>query len=454
MTRLLALCALALSQATASAPAQAQAVPFRLAAEGCPMAHCDPRMSDLAGSVSPSVASLVAIDSAASGGKYGLGCSSNLQIVACMLGGNVPGSSNFVVYDADGRRLWDDGGLLGATAWMSAPIVGSDGSVIAADQKWILRVNALGNTVLWKSRKPDSGNPISPVLVGSDTSMVFLATNTSSAGGVAELSVWDAATGAPLAHQPLVDQATGKVYVTRNTPAVRGNRAYVLAEAEADESDGRLYAVDICDGLDCGGRGTILPRWHFDFKGPSGASPLLIDRRLYFDGRPTAQIGSFMAVADDGTAPSLVWRRQFAGHFRASAAQDPRGGLWVAQGDAVLRLNANTGATDQTVVVGTAAGLGAGYRPASIITVSRSATDAVLLTLGMVAPNQGNAPSYVAALDVSSTPAGAALWSFRVAPNATSNLAAGQFPIAVSTSGARRIVFQGSNASTFFVGEP
>jgi hypothetical protein len=438
----------------AAAHQPAAAAGFVLAATGCAMAHCDSRMSDGAGTTSPAAIGWSHVDRTPIGGS-GLGCVSNLSTVACTYR-NDP-RSNLAVYDASGNRVWEDYGQLGSNAWMSVPFIGADGTIVAADENWVMRVDPATNTVLWKSAKVDTGLPINPVPIGSNRGMVFIATNTNSAGGTAEVSVWDVTTGALLSHQPIRDPATGRIYVTRNTVAVSGNRAYVLTNADGDPSDGRLYAIDVCGASDCGGRGTQTVSWHYDFKGPSGSSPLLIGKVLYFDGKPTKTSGSFMAVADHGTSASLLWTRSFHGTFNVSAAQDPRGGLWVhtwTGAEQLTRLNANTGNTAQQIVVSTALGLPSGYTANSVMTVGSSPTGAVLLTVGVYNPGIDGVPSYVAAIDVSSTPGGSAFWLYQIAPSASANTVTGQFPIVVDPNGARRVVFNGSKSSTFFIGEP
>jgi outer membrane protein assembly factor BamB len=273
----------------------------------------------------------------------------------------------------------------GVNAWFSAPFIGTDGTVVAADDHRVMRVDPATDTVLWKSAKLDSGIPISPAPIGSDLSMVLVATNTNAAGGTAEVSVWDVTTGVLLSHQPIRDPDIGRVYVARNTAAVRGNRAYVPTAADLDPADGRLYAIDVCNASDCGGRGTQSVSWHYDFKGPSGPNPLLIGNVLYFDGRPTRGTGSFMAVADRGVSAKRLWVKLFPSAFGVSAAQDPRGGFWVHSwngSELLMRLNADTGEIDQQVVVSTAFGLPPGYVAQSAATVGASAAGAVVLTIG------------------------------------------------------------------------
>lgn len=439
-------------------PAAAQAGPFVLPSQGCPMAHCDARMSDQARTRVPDVGQLVHLDPAQVGnGNWGLGCSSNLLLVACTLRGDPALQSNLVVYDADGRRIWEDGGLLGETAWMSVPLVGADGTVVAADRDHVLRADPASGRVLWMSAKPDPGDPISPVPAGSDGSLLFVATSRGG-DGVAELSVWDLPTGALLAHMPLADATTGRRYVTRNTPAVRGNRVYVLAESEPDADDGRLVAIDLCESSACGGRGQMSVGWSFSFKGPSGASPLVIGTRIFFDGRPTPRSGRLFALNDRGSAPRLLWQREFPSILTASAAQDPRGGLWLAPAGAahtLLRLNADTGATEQQVVLSEVLGLVPGYTMHSVLSVYRSAAGQPVLVGGLAHAADPTLPSLLAAIDVGAVPAGSALWSLVLAPDGQANSAASrQFPAVVTPGGARRIVFTGLRSGIHFVGMP
>jgi hypothetical protein len=436
--------------------AHADPGPFVLPGSGCPMAHCDARMSDTAGTSSPMVARRIAIDRSSAGAKGGLGCVSNLRLVACTSGASDASQPNLTVYDADGRRIWDDGGILGSTAWLSAPLISEAGHVIAADQDRLLRADPLGGVIQWQVAKPDQGTPISPVLIGADGGMVLLATKAPAQGGRAELSVWDTATGALLSHQPILDPLTGVGYATLNTPAVRGNRAYVLASAEDSGDDGRLYAIDVCESADCGGRGTVRIAWHFGFDGPSSASPVLIGNRLFFDGLRGSR-GTFHAVDDLGASAAAVWEQRFAARFGASAAQDPRGGLWVApwQSGSLLRLDEGTGAVVQTVDLSAANGLPPGYSVVTATTVSTSAAGAVVLTAGIQVPGRSSTlPTYLSAVDVSSSETGAALWIFQVAPNARINAATGQSPIVINDAGARRVVVKGTRSSTFFIGEP
>lgn len=437
--------------------AAAGAGAFPLAPAGCAMAHCDPRMSDLVNGVTPAAAVAVRIDRTAPPAVGGLGCVSNTRLVACTGGGDPAVTSNLVVYDGDGNRLWDDGGRLGSSAWKSAAIIGDNDLVIAADQSTVLMADPHTGTILWQSAKPDAAPPISPVLAGGTRDMVFIASGAGNAGSTPMVTVWDAANGALLDGMTLVDPQTQQVYATFNTPAVSGNRAYVLASVINNGTNARLFALDICDGSTCGPRGKLSVAWTYDFRGPSGASPLLVGSRLFFDGRAQSGAGTFMAVDDRGTAPSLAWRIQASSTFAASAAQDPRGGLWVYpwQTGRLLRLNPNTGAVLQNIDTSTVLGTSAGYYPVSAVSVSASTGGAVVLTFGARSAGRTSAtPPYVAAVDVSSSTAGSLLWKFKMANSPAVNVPTGQFPIVFGSSGARRVVMRGANDSTFFVGEP
>jgi hypothetical protein len=440
-------------------PVAESAVPaeFSLPGSGCPMAHCDSRMSDAVNATTPGVAAVVHVDRSSAGAVAGLGCVSNGKLAACTGGSDPALHPNLVVYNADGKPIWDDGGILGSTAWSSAAMISADGQVIAVDQQTVLRADPVAKKVIWRSSKPDTGKPISPVVIGATSSMLLLATMSAGDGTPGEVSVWDLDTGALLSHQAIVDPSSGRAYVSLNTPAVSGSRAYLLTSADADKTDGRLYAVDICESQTCGGRGTLIPVWHYNFAGPSGSSPLLIGSRLFFDGDQRPGMGNFFALDDLGDTPLRAWSAKFTNYFSASAAQDPRGGLWVYpwQTGNILRLNEATGAIDQTVEISPVLGLDSGYSPVTAVTVSHSDAGAVVLTLGVRTPSgsTGTGP-HVAAIDVSSAPAGSMLWKFKVSPNQKRNSVTGQFPIVVNAAGSRRVVVRGTKSGTYFIGEP
>src|SRR5262245_17504071 len=101
--------------ALAAWPAAAGAQPFVLGTQGCPMAHCDVHMSDLARAPVPAGdVGVVWRSDTAKGSRSGIGCSSNGTIAACTFNDD---ADNVVVYEYDGTRRWSSGALLNGTAW-------------------------------------------------------------------------------------------------------------------------------------------------------------------------------------------------------------------------------------------------------------------------------------------------------------------------------------------------
>ena len=183
----------------------------------------------------------------------------------------------------------------------------------------------------------------------------------------------------------------------------------------------------------------------------------MIGKHIFFDGLRGKNNGLFYGVDDLGSAPSQAWVRKFKGRFGFSAAQDPRGGLWVSpwKSGKFLRLRERNGGTVQTIVFADLLGLDPAYSPVTAVSMSQTAAGAVVLTTGIQTPSKsiGIGPQVVA-IDVSSQPAGTALWRYTVTGNGGRNAATGQYPIVTNAAGARRIVFRGTLSSTFFVGEP
>lgn len=440
--------------AGAVAPATA-AGQFVLPTQGCPMAHCDARLSDGVGLAPPRAAIEVHVDRDSAGSVGGLGCVSNMRLAACTGNADPTQKSNLSVYDADGRLLWEDSGLLDETAWYSAALISTDDQLIAADRHQLIRVAPRTGEILWRQVKPDDGTPISPVLIGSDASMVLLATKADAGVGEPELSVWDVTTGALLWHQPLSDPGTGALFATINTPAVRGNRAYLLAAGVGNPNDARLTAVDVCESAVCGGRGRLTVAWQHAYDGPSSASPVLSGNRLFFDGLKGSATGLFYAVDDLGATASTVWVKRFRGRFGFSAARDPRGGLWVSpwQSGKLLRLSERNGRSQQTVDVAAALALPAGLSPVTAVSVHSAGDGSAALVFGAQTPTAADG-AFVGAIDVSSAAGGQGLWHYRVSENAVRKAPTGQFPVVVNALGARRIVFRGTTGDTFFIGEP
>ncbi|HAA58494.1 MAG TPA: hypothetical protein DCE42_27275 [Myxococcales bacterium] len=220
----------------AVAPEYATTKPtFALATSGCPMAHCSPDMSDRV-SIAPPRSSQVQTlwqDQAPIGSSFGLGCSSNGSIVVCSYANaDDPGVDTVVAYNASGQRLWSSGNCMGRLALGSAPLIGQDGSVIAASEGYMVRFDANGK-VIWRTTLPE-GLPISPVVTSSG--VILIAASGQGAAASSPLSTYDSQTGAALGELCVKENPTdANCFDTINTPGVEGNRAYIsMAKPDAD----------------------------------------------------------------------------------------------------------------------------------------------------------------------------------------------------------------------------
>jgi hypothetical protein len=480
------------------------------------MAHCTPQLSDqAAGAPPPAVGSYVSRPTRwkilAHGSGDGLGCSSNLHVVACTLGGHKKSGKNrnLRVFDSEGKLLFsdvfDDGSdqsLLDYRASFSAPIVFADDSVLAVDDHYVALFKAgYPNSVVWKQAKSDTGTPVSPVMVNDH--IMIMATKCRRKATDCPISTWDVDSGQQLDAKYIVDGST--VYQTLNTVTVdpQHSRAYALVSAVSDRSLGRLQALDV-DPV----TGAItVSSWHFDFSGPSGSSPLIVkngsgQNQIFFDGTDEkaahhkAPAAAFYGVLDtlDGQPPVPMWKQSFpASSFMANAAHDPRGGFWiyplnvsngtmptkgmsctqiaqVKNADSIVSPYAGClirlaeadgsllqGPLDPGVLLG-AASNGMPYFPSSALTVSQTSAGNVVLTFGAVSQFHTRAPSVVMAVDASASPQGALYWSTSttdpIGTGVVNNLPGGQFPIVMSSSGKPRVAFTASRAGPYFIGEP
>lgn len=422
-------------------PAVAGAQDFVLGSQGCPMAHCDVRMSDLAGAPAPAGDVGVAWRrDEAKGSRSGIGCSANGSIAACSF--NDEAGDNLIVYGYDGERLWSSGTLLNSTAWLSAPAISGDGQVIAADDTRIVRFDAAGG-VVWDTATP-GGRPISPVLV--DDGLVVIAT----LGG--PVSAYDAATGALVAqHRLRRNGASGATFSTTNTPCVRGGRVYVVAEREGRNAghEGRLVALDV-------DRAGIREAWHVDFGAPSGTSPLRIGDVIYFGGarpspgRAAPAEPTLFAVRDRGASGEVVWSRPIAEGkpALASFAQDPRGGMWFfPAGDPhLIRVAEADGSEIERIDLDALVGLPGLHVPGSVMTIAGTAAEPVML----VSAKTYFGKSFVVAVDLVTR---SAAWKALLSPVAFINRhsTAGQFAIVLGPAGPR-VVFSTDDIGVFAVG--
>jgi hypothetical protein len=423
----------ALAVLVAGSPAAEEAA-FAPAARGCPMAHCDPAMTDRVEMRAPSKAASTWFDQRAASASQGLGCSGNGVVAACTFGDRSGGRTRpyLKAYDAAGKVLWSAGRALNSWAWTSAPMVDRAGGVIAADDSALVRF-APDGTVRWSERTP-GGAPISPTRTANGT--IVLATS----GG--PISTYAPDSGRRLATLDLRDTLGGLPgrFDTRNTPAARGNRIYVSTEFEPDgggsdpNHHARLYAIDVhADSL--------RVAWYHEFGARSGASPLVIGNLVIFDGdRETPSSPSeprFFALRDNGAAPSLQWQYPLGGPGVASAALDPRGGAWVfAFGKPTLRrLSTSDGAVVQTVDVDALVGEPGIHAPYSAMSIAAGPGRQPIM---LVSARASQASVYLVAIDLVKEKV---VWKHRLTGDVRRNTPMGQFPILARPGGGRTVVF-------------
>lgn len=354
------------SDPTVPPPAEPPA-PFVPSPAGCSMAHCDPQMSDQALMLAPSTDSAVVWrDTEAAGSNFALGCVSNGERVACSFGGNLQPGPYLKVYDSDGAVQWTsldpDTGLdrLNKTAFASAPMIDAEGGVIAVDNRALIRFDEHGHTV-W-STPQTGGLPISPGI--TEDSVIVLGTN----DGV--VSAYESSTGAVLGTLRLDAEEAGRVgtYVTRNSPAVFGDTMFISTEFVLEDGSAdplrhaRLFALQVPSEVG----EPFVERWSYRFGSRSGATPVITDGAVIFDGdrpRPCTEAGivcdeddpHFFALSiEDGTER---WTRPIPSPAAASAVADPRGGVWVfSTSETLLRHFAAADGAETIVDVGVVSG--------------------------------------------------------------------------------------------------
>jgi len=402
---------------------------FQVPTASCWMAHCNPQMNDqqvfsqiLSGNVSVTV-----WDTLPPGSRRGLGVSSNGNIIAA----SYAGSPGLVVYSQDGVRLWDSGSVLDGKSYASAPVVGADGSVIMADDRYVVFFNPDGS-VFAQTRTP-GGMPISPVI--TDNGVVVIATS----GG--PVSAYSMSTGAILGRLYLASPNGQNFFDTENTPCVVGNRVYISTALRNNPSNiGRLYALDVTNSSS-----PLSVAWYYTFGGGSGASPLCVSNvngystAIFFDGLHSApnNIGgpTVYAVGDAGTSGQTMWTVSAQGWIPANMAyeDDPEYGdsLWFYSDEFpwLRELNLSKGTLTRSISTSTILGPlppGAGWVPASALSM---AGDQMILSLA--ATPQGTGGSYVADID---TTTGALQWQVQVSQNDSTDAAHGQFPLLLNSA--------------------
>ncbi len=424
------------------------------------MAHCDPQMSDQSQQVAPPPDSVVTWqDTKAAGSGVGLGCASNGQVVACSFGGNIQPGPYLKVYGSNGQVKWTSidpitgADRLSLSAFASAPMIDASGGVIAADSQSLIRFNAQGGTV-WQTSH-DGGLPISPAI--TPDGIIVLGTNS----GV--ISAYDSTSGQLISTVALNALEGGRLgtYVTRNSPAISGNTVFLSTEFKLlDGSDdprrhARLFALEVPTK-----KGQpFVERWSYSFGARSGATPVVTDGVVVFDGdRPApctlretdcdADDPHFFAVSiTDGVER---WRHAIPNPAAASAAADPRGGVWAfSTQETLLRHFAAEDGAETIINVGQLSG-----HPdlpiASAMTMSRDEAGTPVLTFAQGGPGVGLA-QYLTSIVLSKTPRlrFSVLYGF-----GSSEWSAAQFPIVKTSTGKSRIVFPRFSTGVVAVGAP
>lgn len=422
--------------ATAPAPVSATASDgndFVLPTSGCPMAHCDPAMTDLNPTPAPAQVSMRWRDLAPGGSNFGLGCVSNGARIACSYQDT---TDAVVVYDTAGNRLWTSGTTLSGSAWTSAPSISSGGDVIAADSAAVVRFRADGS-IRWRTTIT-GGPPISPVLSPKGDALLI-----ATQGG--PLHLLDPSTGQLLASLTVrrSPSDTGS-FVTVNTPSFSGNRAYVAMQYRSASGTNAanlawLVALDI-EPTNPRQAGRLRRAWNFTYGSPGGASPLVIGDRIYLDGAALApypgapkRSSMLFCVQDLSTSPGLLWAQQLPGKVAASPARDPRGGLWAfSTGTAdsrLLRFDEGTGQVLQAIDLAALAPAGPRYASSAMsIAASTSANPTMVLGTRNSPTLSGTTQVSVVNLDLVT---GQLVWN-HVLPRATTFTAGlyGQFAVA------------------------
>jgi hypothetical protein len=402
------------------------------------MAHCDIQMSDQVNAIAPvsSGTTILHHDTAVQGSGWGLGCSSNHHVVACTYH-NTSGD-NLKVYDSEGDYIFSSP-ILSSKANTSAAIVDVSGQVIAADDANLIRFDHDG-TIIWQTPL-SGGTPISPV--PTPNGVVLVATW---AGPISAYSLADGS----LVGTITVTDTSGRTYQTKNTPSMNGNRAYLSMAAVNDASYGELVAIDI-DPLNVTSPLTV--KWAFPFGGGSGASPLTINDKIYFDGAhltPTGMTGPYVfGVQDLGSTYALMWKRLMPMPIKASPAQDPRGGLWVysAGATSLVRLSESDGTTLQPIDLATILPPSPREMPTTAMSMAYGPNGENIMLVGAT-PMAGGGPSYALAINVGS---GSLIWKVQLDAG---DMTACQFPIVANPQGSPRVVFPGMNTGAYFVGDP
>jgi len=447
-------------------------VPFEIPDVGCPMAHADCNMSDNCFLPVPKYNVGIVWHNqkleSERAGSLGLGFSGNGRIVACTYQGI---KDNLVIYDYEGDILWSSGHLLDTFSFLSAPMVDIHDRIIACDDKKIVLVDpfdydADGTILEWESPLPYGGLVISPVIT-KDGSLVLATKNgpiyayNSSDGRLISSKVLQTHDG----NDPFLIRILTRLngfYETINTPCVQGNRVYVLAQFTTGgilslfKRFGSLIAVDISPDASVDDE-RITIAWHYDFGGPSGGSPLLINDTIYFDSdRLTPSSGKnpqARAVIDKGDTYEVKWVKRIPNVVYGSFAKDPRESFWIIDNAnaKLYRTSFESGEILEQVDIDGLINETGKHQPCSVITICENKTRPILI-IAAKAIFSNHFSTYVIAIDLIDH--NSLLWKVKVAEGALYSLdfPFGQFPVVVKEN-ASRIFFSTIRGGPWAIGE-
>src|SRR5690606_4670541 len=233
---------------------------------------------------------------------------------------------------------------------------------------------------------------------------------------------------------------------------------FYRSDTEEELPYGRLYAVDISRDGPVSAEMTVA--WFFEFRGLSGASPLVYDKGqhpvIYFDGTGLLPLGEydphFFAVEDLGSQSNLLWQYQMSGNAVASAAQDPRGGIWIytQRTRYLVRLSQMSGEPVQWIDVDALVREVGTHTPSSAITVTGSNPLKPLMLLSVTAYDIPS--SYVVAINPTN---GRLVWKYLIDTSADlTGVPHGQFPILLDPVGNPITVFSTRKNGVWALGMP
>ena len=435
-------------------------IEFILPEWGGGMAHSDPSLSDYISLPAPKDnVKIIWHRSELSGEKAGAkgnGIAGNGKIAACTFSGF---KDNLVIYDYDGKRLWASGDLLNIYSFFSAPMVDIHGQVIACDNRVVILVDTFdcdndSKIVEWISEIPYGGIPFSPVITEDGTLIVATDKGPVYAYNISDGSLigWKFLGEDEKIHPiyRLLNIDDPGFFSTINTPCVKGNRIYISTQYKSPLGIptllhyARLYALDIePDNPNIDERLTEV--WHFDFGGPSQASPTLINGTIYFDGfrqKPSLfrDIHLF-AVTDKGEYWVEEWRKAYPLQTYASYAYDPRGGFWYIDslGGKLVHFSTEDGNIIEEIIIDELIQEEGLHLPSSVMTICGNDTNPILIvsasSLKLLKAN-----SFVIAIDLEAN--NSLLWKVKLFEGffISMDLAFGQYTILIKED-KPRIIF-------------